>query len=163
LHLLNGVIPYPLYLKWTPGRDRVESVAQPCLRFLSTTYFLRLQHSSMGCFIKNICFNACMFVDDLLLLCISISDIFEMIIICKTELEWLDMTINVTKSTCIRIGNRFDSCYSVYCALSIDGVDIAWSEEIRYLGLYIVASRTFKCNIHRLQLRLNLSAVLTVY
>jgi len=47
-----------------------------------------------------------MYADDLLLLSISICDMQNMINICKTELDWLDMHINLGKTKCIRIGKR---------------------------------------------------------
>jgi len=47
-----------------------------------------------------------MYADDLLLLSISTCDMQNMINICKTELDWLDMHINLDKTKCIRIGRR---------------------------------------------------------
>ena len=48
-----------------------------------------------------------MYADDLLLLSISVCDLQHMVNICKSELDWLDMMINVKKSACLRIGKRF--------------------------------------------------------
>jgi hypothetical protein len=106
---------------------------------------IRLQKSSLGCYVRNICFNAFMYADDLLLLSISISDLQAMINICKDELDWLDMKINIKKSMCMRVGNNFNAST---CDILLDSTPIAWTTEIRYLGLYIVAARTFKCNLH---------------
>ena len=106
---------------------------------------IKLQKSSLGCHIRNICFNACMFADDLLLLAICITDLNEMINICKAELDWLDMRINVKKSTCIRIGNRFNV---TTCSVKVEGNALTWATEIKYLGLYIMAGRAFRCNTH---------------
>ena len=35
-----------------------------------------------------------------------------MINICKKELDWLDMTINIKKSMCMRIGRQFNTMTS---------------------------------------------------
>ena len=59
---------------------------------------LKLRKSSLGCHIYNICFNAFMYADDLLLASISIIDLQQMIDLCEEEFDWLDMTINIKKS-----------------------------------------------------------------
>ena len=65
---------------------------------------------------------------------------------CENELDYLDMAINCKKSCCIRIGPRCD----VPCATVLSKKDnrILWMKELRYLGVYIVSSRLFKCNLH---------------
>src|SRR5258708_22012225 len=68
---------------------------------------VKLRNSGLGCFIKNICFNAAMFADDLLMLAISVVDLQAMLNICAEELTWLDMKFNVAKSACLRVGPRF--------------------------------------------------------
>jgi len=49
------------------------------------------------------------------------------------------------ESACLRIGPRMD----VRCVTlaSSAGLIIPWVKEIRYLGVYIVQSRTFKCSL----------------
>ena len=109
-----------------------------------------LQKSSLGCHIHCICFNAFMFADDLILLSISIADLQAMVDICRQELDWLDMCINIKKSMCLRIGNRFNEKIS---DIFIDNKPIVWTNEIRYLGIYIVAGRSFKCNLHSAKIK----------
>ena len=55
------------------------------------------------------------------------------------------MAINYKKSVCLRIGPRMDA----RCATlsSSAGIVIPWVKEIRYLGVYIAQSRTFKCSL----------------
>ena len=65
--------------------------------------------------------------------------------ICERELMWLDMVINVKKSCCMRIGPRND--YTVSNIVTCDGHKLPWSNEIRYLGTYIVQSRQFKWSL----------------
>jgi hypothetical protein len=62
----------------------------------------------------------------------------------ENYLNWLDLSINCTKSCCMRIGKRFNCpCTDI---ISRTGAVIPWVNEIRYLGVYLVASRTFKCS-----------------
>ena len=70
-------------------------------------------------------------------------DLEKLVHLCERELIWLDMTINAKKSCCIRIGPRCD----VECAniTTLSGHLLPWTKEIRYLGIFIVQSRTFKC------------------
>ena len=48
---------------------------------------VKLQRSALGCHIRNRCFNAFMFADDLLLLSISVADMQNMVNIAKSELD----------------------------------------------------------------------------
>ena len=91
-----------------------------------------------------------MFADDLVLLAISISDLNEMIAICKEELDWLDMRVNVSKSDCIRVGPRFNI---THCHICIGSDRIQFSNEIKYLGLFIVAGKHFACNLHSCKIK----------
>jgi hypothetical protein len=53
------------------------------------------------------------------------------------------MVINVSKSACLRIGPRFNQqCASL---TTIDGISLPWVKSIRYLGVEITSSRSFKC------------------
>jgi len=56
----------------------------------------------------------------------------------------LDLTINPRKSACIRIGPR----YNARCSdITTDGGhELTWCEEIRYLGIYLTASREYRCS-----------------
>jgi len=55
------------------------------------------------------------------------------------------MSINFSKSSCLRIGPR----NNVVCATitSSTGSSIPWNSEIRYLGVYLVKFRTVKCSL----------------
>ena len=59
------------------------------------------------------------------------------------SVDQIDMVINERKSCCMRIGPR----YNIACApiSTCSGTSIAWTDNIRYLGVTIVRSRTFKC------------------
>jgi len=86
-----------------------------------------------------------LYADDILLITYSVVDLEKLIRLCERELNWLDMTINVKKSCCLRIGARCD----VPCAniTTSTGHVLPWTKEIKYLEIFIVQSRAFKCAI----------------
>ena len=90
------------------------------------------------------CTGIFLYVDDLFLIAPSVHTLQIMLNICETELSWLDMRINVNKSVCMRFGLRF----SIQCAnlITDSGDELKWVEECRYLGVYLVSARRFKCS-----------------
>jgi len=79
----------------------------------------QLQASRTGCFVGNKYVGALMYADDLLFVSVTLTDIRAMIALVCHELKWLDMTINVKKSSMIRVGPRFNvpiDCIVLYGA-----------------------------------------------
>jgi hypothetical protein len=101
-----------------------------------------------------------LYADDILLISQSITELQRMLNVCEIELHWLDVSINTSKSGCIRIGKR----YNVDCAniTTLDGIALQWLKEIHYLGNYIVGSRLFKCSTSKCK-RSFFSAVNTIF
>jgi len=64
---------------------------------------------------------------------------------CEAELVCLDMALNASKSMSIRIGPRHKhNC----CELTtLDGHKIQWSNETRYLGVYLISSKIFSISL----------------
>ena len=86
-----------------------------------------------------------LYADDILLITPSICKWEKLLRICERELNLLDMVINVRKSCCVRIGSRnSSSCCSINTA---NGPVIPWTDELRYLGVFIMRSRIFKCSL----------------
>jgi hypothetical protein len=85
-----------------------------------------------------------MYADDLLLLSISITHLQKMIDMCTQVLGYCDLQINPNKSFCLRIGPRHNISR---CILTINNQLVTWKSEIRYLGVLIVSSKKFKCNL----------------
>jgi len=61
--------------------------------------------SNVGCYIKWICMSILL----ILLIAPSVTSLQQLQNICEQELEWLDMSLNAKKSTCIRMGPRFNA------------------------------------------------------
>jgi len=86
-----------------------------------------------------------LYADDILLLASSISELEKLLHACENELSWLDMSINFKKSCCLRVGKRCNAtCANI---TSLKGQHLPWVSEIKYLGVHVVRSRVFKCNI----------------
>jgi len=84
-----------------------------------------------------------MYADDIILAYISVTDMQKMVNVCMKGLLELDLPINMSKCSFIRIGSR---CKMSCCPIHFDNVDFAWVQEVRYLGVYIVNAMKFTCN-----------------
>ena len=103
----------------------------------------RLAKCGLGCFIKSFCVNSFMYADDLILLSISLYHMQKLVDICFHEFGHLGLQINIKKSACIRVGSNFrntDLC------IFVNGVPLAWQQEIKYLGISFIAGRKLSCS-----------------
>lgn len=93
---------------------------------------------------QNDIYNCVIFyADDILILSSSLCKLQSLFSHCESELAKLDMAINVKKSFCLRIGPRFNSqCANI---VSKNGTVIPWANKIRYLGIYLKSSNSFRC------------------
>jgi len=86
-----------------------------------------------------------LYADDILLISPSVCGLEKLLKICECELNFLDMSINFKKCSCIRIGPRCNShCGSIS---SSTNVTIPWVNEFKYLGVTLINSHTFKCSL----------------
>jgi len=110
----------------------------PFLFALSIDDLGKLCNSQIGCFII-------LYADDILLISPSVIYLEQLLHACERELKWLDMSINLNKSRCLRIGPRSN----IICAAvtSLTGHKLPWVSEMRYLGVYFVQSRSCKCSL----------------
>ena len=90
---------------------RQGGVLSPCL---FATYVDDLVNQvklcGFGCYIRCTCISILLYANNIVLLVPSISALQSL---CEKELEWLDMSINVKKSTCLHIGARCNVNVSV--------------------------------------------------
>ena len=90
------------------------------------------------------CVCIILYADDILLLSPSVESLQKLFLCCERELISLGFRINERKTICMRIGPR----YQVKCAniVTAAGAKLEWVQELRYLGVYFVASSKFKCS-----------------
>jgi len=105
----------------------------------------RVQAANVGCHISNICASIFLYADDILLVSPTVTGLQTLLHICENELANLDMQLNVKKSMCMRFGPMFDS--EVVELVSLCGSVLKWVDSCRYLGVFFVSGRSFKCSI----------------
>ena len=78
----------------------------------------RLQCNHVGVF-------AVLYADDILMLAQSVTVLQKFLWACEQELDSIDMSINVKKSCCMRVGARHEkSCTNITTA---DGQELEWA------------------------------------
>ncbi len=120
---------------------------------------IKLDESNCGCVINNISFNSFLYADDMVLLSLSLRDMMIMLDVCRRELAWLDMSLNLKKSCAVRIGDRWGVPIA---PLSVGGTPIPWVTKIRYLGVDILSAKCFSICLHGAKIKFfqSLNAIL---
>ena len=81
----------------------------------------------------RLCFSVLLYADDIILLAPSVTALEKLMAVCETELRWMDMVINTSKSSCLRIGPRHKiKCNNI---TNINKSKLEWRNEIKYLGV----------------------------
>ena len=103
----------------------------------------QLQESNIGCYVRGFCLNSLMYADDLVLLAITIKDLKLLMQICIEYFDKNDMPLNISKSKCMRFGNRYKlACSPITCKYGI----MDWVCSAKYLGIYIVSGKRLSVN-----------------
>ena len=106
--------------------------------------FTKLEDSTYGGFIKELCYNAIMYADDIILLAISICDLQAMLNICLTFFDDLDIEINAKKSNCMRVGPQ----HKITSAeINVKNVILDWKAEIKFLGVNLTCGNHLGINL----------------
>ena len=126
---------------------------------LSGKFYLRTG-VNQGCVLSPCLFALCMndlirkckalglgvvlvYADDVLIIARTLKNLQLLFNNVLQSLQGLNLDLNVDKTCFLRIGNRFDSQIVDVCTL--DGLVIRRTNVMRYLGVYLLASRIFKC------------------
>ena len=105
-----------------------------------------VNESSIGCKIGACCTDIVLYADDIILLAPSLHGLQSLISICESEFNFLCMTVNASKSACLRFGPR----YNIQCVnMMVSGTVIHWVSSVRYLGVYLESSYTFRSSFDR--------------
>ena len=103
----------------------------------------QLEESNIGCYVRGFCLNSLMYADDLVLIAITIKDLKLLMQICIEYFDKNDMPLNISKSKCMRFGNRYKlACSPITCKYGI----MDWVCSAKYLGIYIVSGKRLSVN-----------------
>ena len=92
-----------------------------------------------------------LYADDILIITHSVTTLQHLFYSCERELQNLDLSINMSKTHCLRIGPRYDSlCSNI---VNSSGVAISWVQKIKYLGIVLTSFVNFKCSIENSKIK----------
>lgn len=109
-----------------------------------------LKLARKGCCIGGVYLGCVLYADDILLMSHSVTCMQEMLNICSKVASNLDLKFNVAKSMVLRIGDR---CNEPCAKLFLQGTELCYVKELKYLGVYIICGRTFKCSFSSAKLK----------
>ena len=100
---------------------------------------------------NTICCCIFLYADDIILLSPTVHGLQVLLNVCEKYLIEVGMSINVKKSVCIRFGQRFN----IQCTemVSSFGGNIKWTSSCRYLGVFFISGRTFRCSFDNAKCR----------
>ena len=108
----------------------------------------KLADYRLGCFIGNLSMNSLMYADDLIILAISVQDLQSLVNLCLFESNTIIVLINAKKSSCLKVGKRFNANV---CPITASDEILPWTQEIQYLGIVISAARSFVLNLQNIR------------
>jgi hypothetical protein len=80
----------------------------------------------------------------LVLLSACLRDAQLLLNMCSDYLKDCGLSLNANKTVGLRIGRRHNASI---CSLTVNDVEVGWKKELKYLGVVILAGRSFKCNL----------------
>lgn len=122
---------------------RQGSVLAPFLFILYIDSILNIVDSCLRIFIL-------MYADDIVIITARISDLEHVVHRIESELEYLSLSLNTSKSYCIRVGKRHSA--EVLPVLTLDGSPIPWVDKIIYLGIQFSSGLNLRVDLHKSKL-----------
>ena len=101
---------------------------------------MKLRKAGLGCRISDIFCGALFYEDDIVLLSGSVVKLQAMFDNCNEYGMIFDIKFNVDKSLCLKIG---DGRWNAPINLMLDGRELYWEKELKYLGVKILVDKTF--------------------
>lgn len=111
----------------------------------------RVKSANVGCYMNSVCCCIFLYADDIILLSPTVHGLQVLLNVCKNYLTGVGMSINANKSVSIRFGPRFN----IQCTelVSSFGGNIKWASSCRYLGVFFISGRTFRCSFDNAKCR----------
>ena len=96
-----------------------------------------------GCSISSLYIGCILYVDDILLLCPSVTGLQDMLDKCSETAKYLSLEFNVEKCHCVAVGKRCSGInYMTLCGNSVE-----WCDAAKYLGVYLQGGISLKFDI----------------
>jgi len=105
---------------------------------------VKLRSANAGCRMSNIWLGCIMYADDLLLISASVIGLQSMLDDCATMGQEIGLKFNDTKSMCMCIGPLYKRPIA---AMTLNDAVIPWVDSFKYLGVTIVAAKTFTIDL----------------
>ena len=111
---------------------------------------MRLRISGLGCTLADTYYGCLVYADDIMLLSHTVNAMRHMLAICDQFAAEFDLKFNNNKSVAMRVSKRF----SVQCApFILSGGELKCVSELKYLGVYLVATKCFKTSVNHLKVK----------
>jgi len=136
------------FVKWYDSHSSVFNIRSGVRQGLVLSpYLFSIYIDDVGklCVFRNRSF-VLLYADDILLINSSVSEVQSLVTACEKVLLALDMSLNAGKSCCMHIGSRNDKPCANVC--THDDRQLSWVNELRYLGIFMVSSSSFKCSLN---------------
>lgn len=108
-------------------------------------FIVHLRQLNVGCQVCSIYLGCLLYADDLILISPSVTGLQSMLDTCWDTAANLRLEFNVGKCHCIVIG-KF--CNALITPMMLGGNEIDWCNSIKYLGVYLLNSRSIKFDIN---------------
>ena len=102
-----------------------------------------LRSSGIGCHISSTFAAALFYADDMCILAPSMKGLQKMLIICGEYCEKWDIGLNAKKTKNMHFGKKLEPTHK----LMLNGAEIEWVLEWKYLGFVLRSGRTFSCSV----------------
>ena len=61
----------------------------------------KIESAKVGCYVRQTCLGVLLYADDIVLMAPTVFALQQLLYICESELDWLDLRINASKSAAI--------------------------------------------------------------
>ena len=102
-----------------------------------------LKSSGIGCYMSNTFAAALFYADDICILAPSLKGLQKLLDLCRNYCTEWDICLNPKKTKNMYFGKRTE----LKTKLSIDGAEIDWVTEWKYLGVVLKSGPTFGCSV----------------
>ena len=102
-----------------------------------------LKSSGIGCYVHNIFAAAMFYADDMAIIAPSIKGLQRLLDICGAYCDKWDICLNAKKTRNMSFGTKKEVGFQV----TLNGVNVQWAVEWKYLGVVLKSGKRFGCSV----------------